>query len=48
VPELAAELHSSYLGRTDGHTAAAHLQLRPSEPPTTMASERPGTELPVR
>ena len=48
MPELAAELHSSYLGHPDGRTAVAHLQLRPGEPPATVASERPGTELPVR
>ena len=48
VTELAAELHSSYLGHPDGRTAVAHLQLRPGEPPATVASERPGTELPVR
>jgi hypothetical protein len=48
VPELAAELHSSYLGHPDGHTAVAHLQLRPGEPPVTLASEHAGSELPVR
>jgi hypothetical protein len=48
VPELAAELHSNYLGHPDGRTAVAHLQLRPGEPPTTMTSERPGAELPAR
>jgi hypothetical protein len=48
VPELAAELHSSYLGHPDGDTAIAHLQLRPGEPPVTLASERSGAELPVR
>jgi hypothetical protein len=48
VPELAAELHSSYLGHPDGETAIAHLQLRPGEPPVTLASERSGAGLPVR
>jgi hypothetical protein len=48
VGELAAELHSSYLGHPDGHTAIVHLQLRSGEPPTTVADERPGVELPVR
>jgi hypothetical protein len=48
VPELAVELHSSYLGHPDGQTAVAHLELRPGEPPATMASESPGAELPVR
>jgi hypothetical protein len=48
VPELAAELHSSYLGHPDGTTAIAHLQLRPGEPPVTLAGERGGAELPVR
>jgi hypothetical protein len=48
LPELAAELHSSYLGHPDGHTAVAHLRLRPDEPPLTANSERPGVELPVR
>jgi hypothetical protein len=48
VPELAAELHSSYLGHPDGDTAVTHLQLRPEEPPLTLISERPGAELPVR
>jgi hypothetical protein len=48
VPELAAELHSSYLGHPDGDTAVSHLRLRPDEPPLTLTSERPGAELPVR
>jgi len=48
VPELAAELHSSYLGHPDGATAVTHLQLRPREAPHTLTSERPGAELPVR
>jgi hypothetical protein len=48
VPDLAAELHSSYLGHPDGHTAVAHLQLHPGQPPATVASERVGAELPVR
>jgi hypothetical protein len=48
VPELAAELHSSYLGHPDGDTAVTHLQLRPDEPPLTLTGERPGAELPVR
>jgi hypothetical protein len=48
VPELAAELHSSYLGHPDGDTAITHLQLRPDEAPLTLTSERPGGELPVR
>jgi hypothetical protein len=48
VPELAAELHSSYLGHPDGDTAVSHLQLRPDEPPLTLTSQRPGTEFPVR
>jgi hypothetical protein len=48
VPELAAELHSSYLGHPDGDTAVTHLQLRPDESPLTLTSERPGSELPMR
>jgi hypothetical protein len=48
VPQLAAELHSSYLGHPDGNTAVAHLQLRPGEPPITLMSRRPGADLPVR
>jgi hypothetical protein len=48
VSELATELHSSYLGHPDGTTAIAHLQLRPGEPPVTVAGERGGAELPVR
>jgi hypothetical protein len=48
VPELAVELHSSYLGHPDGKTAAAHLQLQPGSPPLTVASEQAGAELPVR
>jgi hypothetical protein len=48
VPELVAELHSSYLGHPDGTTAIAHLQLRPREPPVTLAGEQGGAELPVR
>jgi hypothetical protein len=48
VPELVAELHSSYLGHPDGDTAVSHLELRPDEPPLTLTSERPGADLPVR
>jgi hypothetical protein len=48
VPELAAELHSSYLGHPDGNTAVSHLRLRPDGPPLTLTSERPGAALPVR
>jgi len=48
VPELAAELRSSYLGHPDGHTAVAHLRLRLGEPPVTVAGERSSAELPVR
>jgi hypothetical protein len=48
VPELAAELHSSFLGHPDGTTAIAHLQLRRGQPPVTLAGERGGAELPVR
>ena len=48
VPELAVELHSSYLGHPDGETAVSHLQLRPGERPTTVAELEPGRSLPVR
>jgi hypothetical protein len=48
VPELAAEIHSSYLGHPDGNTAIAHLRLRPAEPPVILVGERGGAELPVR
>jgi hypothetical protein len=48
VPELAAELHSCYLGHPDGDTAVTHLHLRPDEAPLTLTSERAGAELPVR
>jgi hypothetical protein len=48
VPELAVELHSSYLGHPDGETAVSHLQLRPAEPPATVADLQPGPSLPVR
>jgi hypothetical protein len=48
VPDFAIELHSGYLGHPDGHTAVTHLQLRPRASPVTLASERPGAELPVR
>jgi hypothetical protein len=48
VPELTAELHSSYLGHPDGDTAVTHLQLRPDDAALTLTSERPGAELPVR
>jgi hypothetical protein len=48
VPELAAELHSSYLGHPDGDTLVAHLELRPGEPPRTVTAEHPGAGLPVR
>jgi hypothetical protein len=48
VPGLATELHSSYLGHPGGHTVAAHLQLRPGEPPLTVTADHAGAELPVR
>jgi hypothetical protein len=48
VPELAAELHSSYLGHPGGDTAIAHLQLRPRRAARDLAAERCGAELPVR
>jgi hypothetical protein len=48
VPALAVELHSSYLGHPDGETAVSHLQLRPGEPPATVAELEPGRSLPVR
>lgn len=48
VPELAVELHSSYLGHPDGESAVAHLQLQAGEGPTTVTEVRPGSTLPVR
>lgn len=48
VPELAAELHSSYLGHPDGETAVAHLQLQPGERPAIVSDQQPGRQLPVR
>jgi hypothetical protein len=48
VPELALELHSSYLGHPDGDTAIAHLQLQPGGSPAIASEQRPGTDLPVR
>jgi hypothetical protein len=48
VPELALELHSSYLGHPDGDTAVSHLQLRPGEQPLTITDHHPGRSLPVR
>jgi hypothetical protein len=48
VPELAVELHSSYLGHPDGETAASHLRLRPGEAPSTVAELEPRGSLPVR
>lgn len=48
VPELALELHSSYLGHPNGDTAVSHLQLRPGEQPFTTTDQRPGTSMPVR
>jgi hypothetical protein len=48
VPELALELHSSYLGHPGGDTAVSHLQLRPGEAPLTVSDQRPGGALPVR
>jgi hypothetical protein len=48
VPELAVELHSSYLGHPDGETAVTHLQLQPEEPPATVAELQPGRAMPVR
>jgi hypothetical protein len=48
VPELAVELHSSYLGHPDGESAVAHLQLQPGERPVTVTESQPGSALPVR
>jgi hypothetical protein len=48
LPELALELHSSYLGHPDGQTAVSHLQLRPGQAPHTVTDQRPGATLPVR
>jgi hypothetical protein len=48
VPELAVELHSSYLGHPEGDSAIAHLQLQPGERPTTVTELQPGHALPVR
>jgi hypothetical protein len=48
VPELAVELHSSYLGHPDGESAIAHLQLQPGERPTTVTEVQSGQALPVR
>jgi hypothetical protein len=48
VPELALELHSSYLGHPDGETAVSHLQLRPGTAPATAADLQPGPSMPVR
>jgi hypothetical protein len=48
VPELAAELHSSYLGHPDGNTAVAHMWLQPGAVPVTTSELRPGHEMPVR
>lgn len=48
VPELAAELHSSYLGHPDGETAVTHLQLRPGQRPAIVSDQQPGGQLPVR
>jgi hypothetical protein len=48
VPELALELHSSYLGHPDGETAIAHLQLQPGDSPAIVSEQRPGLDLPVR
>jgi len=48
VPELATELHSSYLGHPDGKTAVAHIRLQPAGPPVSTSELRPGYEVPVR
>ncbi len=48
VPELAVELHSSYLGHPDGESAIAHLQLQPGKSPETFTELQPGRALPVR
>jgi hypothetical protein len=48
VPELDAELHSSYLGHPDGNTAVTHLRLQPAAAPVTTSELRPGHEMPVR
>ena len=48
VPELATELHSSYLGHPDGQTAITHLQLQPGERPAIATEQRAGGQLPVR
>ena len=48
VDELAAELHSSYLGHPDGKTAVAHVRLQPGASPVTTSELCPGYEMPVR
>jgi hypothetical protein len=39
VPELATELHSSYLGHPDGDTAVSHLHLRPGQTPLSRSEQ---------
>jgi len=48
VPELAVELHSTYLGHPDGESAISHLQLQPGAKPMTTTELQPGRALPVR
>ena len=48
VPELAAGLHSSYLGHPDGETGVTHLRLQPGNTPATETELQPGRAMPVR
>ena len=45
APELALELHSSYLGHPAGDAAVSHLSLAPDTDPYTHSELRPGTDL---
>jgi len=45
APELALELHSSYLGHPAGDAAVSHLELAPDTDPYTHSELRPGTDL---
>lgn len=48
LPDLAIELHSSYLGHPDaGETHATHLELAPDRPPETRFAPHGGGDMPV-
>ncbi len=45
APQLALELHSSYLGHPAGDAAVSHLELAPDTDPSTHSELRSGADL---